>query len=175
MSLKWLCCAGLAGLSMVRCQMYIGSTNMFCCRYCYAAGTWLRLPDHPLALVDHTLTLVNATLYTVGGLTAQGTITSSIYRYSTSTAGQWKLAKALRVLEWKTHGRYLRLPFTHHCDIFTGALWEEVAVRGGNSAEVTVAGHSTVYHADSDSLIVFGGHSTNSARFAAFRSAFNLT
>ena len=86
--------------------------------------------------------------YTVGGLTAQGEMTCSIYRYSTSTTSQWKLAEALRVLEWKTQGLYLRLPFTHHCDIFRGALWEEVAARGGNSAEIPVARHSTLYYAN---------------------------
>ena len=49
--------------------------------------------------------------------------------------------------------------------LFTGALWEEVAVHERNSAEVMVAGRSTVYHADPDSLMIFGGHTANIPAF----------
>ena len=48
---------------------------------------------------------------------------------------------------------------------FTGALWEEVAVHERNSAEVMVAGHRTVYHADTDSPIGFGHHTTHIPAF----------
>jgi len=48
---------------------------------------------------------------------------------------------------------------------FKGALWEEVAVHERNSADVMVAGGSTVYHADPDPLMIFGGHTTNILAF----------
>jgi len=48
---------------------------------------------------------------------------------------------------------------------FTGALWEGVAVHERNSAEVMVAGRSSVYHADPGSLIIFGGLTTNILAF----------
>ena len=51
----------------------------------------------------------------------------------------------------------------------TGASWEEVIPKGGKSLDVRLAGHSAVYHSDSRSLVVFGGHSPHLPRFTQHR------
>lgn len=44
--------------------------------------------------------------------------------------------------------------------------WEKVYVKGGNYPRKQLAGHSTVYHKHSRSLIVFGGYIQSSALFS---------
>ena len=53
--------------------------------------------------------------------------------------------------------------------IYVGGVWEIITIKGGHSTGYTVAGHSTVYHSDSRSLIVLGGHRANNARFSKHR------
>lgn len=43
----------------------------------------------------------------------------------------------------------------------------QVLVRGGNELEVRVVGHSTVFHAPSRSLLVYGGIRVDIARYVA--------
>lgn len=50
-----------------------------------------------------------------------------------------------------------------------GGVWEDVAVRSGLTIDYTVAGHSAVFHTDTRSLVIVGGHRPNIARFSAHR------
>ncbi|XP_067940520.1 multiple epidermal growth factor-like domains protein 8 [Watersipora subatra] len=50
-----------------------------------------------------------------------------------------------------------------------GGSWEDVIIRSGNSKYYSLAGHSTVYHQDSNSLIIFGGHTSDTSRFSKHR------
>lgn len=55
--------------------------------------------------------------------------------------------------------------------------WEYVQPRGGKELDVRVVAHSTVYHAPSNSLIVYGGVVAGVARFSKLSDrmfAFNL-
>ena len=45
-------------------------------------------------------------------------------------------------------------------------MWERVRFRGGEHSELRVVGHTTVYHEQSDSLLVFGGIAVNMAKFS---------
>ncbi|CAH0390198.1 unnamed protein product [Bemisia tabaci] len=44
--------------------------------------------------------------------------------------------------------------------------WEEIKPRGGKELDYRVTGHSTIYHARSQSLIIYGGIVTYAARFS---------
>lgn len=55
--------------------------------------------------------------------------------------------------------------------------WEEIIPRGGKTLDIRVVAHSTVYHEDSNSLIVYGGIVAGVARFSKLSDrmfAFNL-
>ncbi|XP_047489262.1 multiple epidermal growth factor-like domains protein 8 [Penaeus chinensis] len=45
-------------------------------------------------------------------------------------------------------------------------VWERVIAKGGNDLEARVVGHSTVYHSQSRSLLVYGGIRVDVARFS---------
>ena len=81
----------------------------------------------------------------MGGLTAEGKMTTSIYRYSTphcyGSVKAWPISQVAFYASWEV--------------FFAGALLEEVSAHETHSAEVMVAGHGTIYHADTDSPIVF--------------------
>ena len=59
----------------------------------------------------------------------------------------------------------------HHkvVHIVIGGTWEIVTVKGGINTGYAVAAHSTIYHSDTRSLIVLGGHKANAARFSKHR------
>ena len=44
--------------------------------------------------------------------------------------------------------------------------WEEVKARGGKIHDIRLVGHSTVYHPESNSLVVYGGIMADAARFS---------
>ncbi|KAK3860683.1 hypothetical protein Pcinc_033276 [Petrolisthes cinctipes] len=54
----------------------------------------------------------------------------------------------------------------YRIDLKGERVWEKVVVRGGNELEARVVGHSTVYHASSHSLLVYGGIRVDIARFS---------
>ena len=91
----------------------------------------------PPGLSDHTLTAVDDKwLYVIGGRTSDGMFVSDV--------------NAVNV---------------EHLTTDVGVEWLRIESRGGHASRHRLVGHSTVYHRDSQSLLVFGGFSSENARF----------
>ncbi|XP_063223363.1 multiple epidermal growth factor-like domains protein 8 [Bacillus rossius redtenbacheri] len=101
----------------------------------------LRSETRPPPLTRHTLTRVGGPdgwLYVFGGSTLGGAFSSGLYR--------------------------IRLRLDANA---TGEeRWEPVRVRGGKELDVRLVAHTTVHHARSDSLVVYGGIAAGVARFS---------
>ena len=102
------------------------------------------LASRPPPLTRHTLTVVteptsNQTwIYVLGGGLSNGEFSSQLFR--------------VRILETEA-GKL-------------SAEWQQVRVRGGKVYDIRLVGHSTVYHAASHSLFVYGGIMAEAARFS---------
>ena len=95
----------------------------------------------PPALSGHTMTVVDGKwLYVIGGRTSDGLFVSNVYIAS--------------VDDIAASGR----------DV-TSIEWQRVRSRGGREAHHRLVGHTTVFHNESQSLLVFGGFSPENARF----------
>lgn len=71
-------------------------------------------------------------------------------------------------------GEFVSDIYILNVDNMAEAQWQRVHSRGGREAHHRLVGHSAVFHADSRSLLVFGGFSPENARFPR-RSALLLS
>lgn len=51
---------------------------------------------------------------------------------------------------------------------------QRIFIKGGQIASRQLAGHSTVYHKQTNTLLVFGGHRTNTAQFSKLRNDLHI-
>lgn len=150
----------------------------------------------PAARYGHAACLINDTFVIFGGKLANGSLSNELWLFNISN-GEWSLRA--------TKSKFNPLKLTRHTltyvepsgDIylFGGAmengefssrmfrirldteLWEEVFARGGKSLDYRVVAHTTNFHHDSNSLIVYGGIIANGARLSKLSDrifSFNL-
>jgi N-acetylneuraminic acid mutarotase len=88
---------------------------------------WIRMATRsnwsPLNLYGHTLTSAGGRLYSFGGSTDHGHVTSILFRIVAATLSDW----------------------------------EHLEIRGLNHLKLRLAGHTSVFHPSSGSLLVYGG------------------
>lgn len=138
----------------------------------------------------HAMTTFNDDIYMYGGQLETGVQSSQLWKFNPATE-EWTVLAQLSAVQppgvsyhtltlvedrWlyvfggrTTHGDFSSAMYRY--DLTEGDEWEEVQVRGGKTADRRLVGHSTVYHPESKSLLVFGGFLPDYARFPA-RTAF---
>lgn len=118
----------------------------------------------PPAVVGHTLTAVDGEwLYLFGGRTPDGEFMSEVYAANVGNVTANEVANI-------NAGMNIDEDATNMHEV----AWQRVRSRGGHTADRRLTGHSTVYHRESRSLLVFGGFSPENARFPR-RSALLLS
>ena len=157
-------------------------------RYCLGTNLWEDMSHTskpwPSARMGHAMAAYRRGFYVFGGLLRNGLHTDELWFYNT-TSEIWVLKsldssvkpKALSghtltaVRNWlyviggKTDERVSSDHLFRISAIYADA-WELVGVKGGSYPPKRLVGHSTVYHQESNSLIVFGGYKQSSALFS---------
>lgn len=134
-------------------------------------------------LKGHKMVLAESGLLVFGGKTGEGEVSNTLWHYNLSTRAWTRRAAASEVRPppvWlhclvlmgdgrlytlggsTTGGRFVSS--VHRIEAASLASWEAVAVRAGREAARRLTGHSCVRH--EDNILVFGGLTTDMARFS---------
>ena len=141
----------------------------------------------PAARYGHAMCAVETRIFLFGGVLSNGMNSNELWVYDIP-ADSWTMVstssdvqppalsghtltavddKWLYVIGGRTsYGEFVS--DVHVAGILTDVAdvsWQRVSSRGGREAHHRLTGHSTVYHNESRSLLVFGGFSPESARF----------
>ena len=169
-------------------------------QYDFSDNTWRTVNQStsvlwPRARQAHAIVTHGEDFYMYGGLYSDGAMSNELWLYETQ-AKQWRLkatTSTLKAPQVASHtltlvenwlylfgGRTAKGEFLsdiHRIAIPTATEWEKVEARGGKLADRRLVGHSTIYHPQSKSLLVFGGFSPDYARFPKrtdFLHAYNI-
>ncbi len=138
----------------------------------------------PSARHEHAMAKVGENFYLFGGILADGSHSNELWFYETSL-NQWSLrgtAGSVSPPKLASHtltlvqdkwlylfgGRTVNGEFSsamYRIDTGDDEEWERVVALGGKEADRRLVGHTTVYHPESKSLLVFGGFLPDYARF----------
>lgn len=156
-------------------------------KYNFTANEWQAVVTNtltPQARHNHAIVLYLNNFFMYGGLLEDGTMSNELW-YFDIEASQWILKAASSIVKpppvsshtltlvedkwlYLFGGRTVEGEFIsdiHRIELPFADQWERVKVRGGKAADCRLIGHSTVYHKQSKSLLVFGGFSPDYARF----------
>ena len=157
-------------------------------RFSFAQNEWEVLPVNspwPRARHAHVICAFGDNFYMFGGVLEDGTHSNELWFYHVED-NQWTLkvtVSAIKPPGLASHtmtlveNRWLYVlggrtdDHRFLSDIYRVDVkdfpeqWEKVTVRGGKEADRRLVGHSTVYHLESKSLLVFGGFLPDYARF----------
>jgi hypothetical protein len=167
--------------------------------FSFVQNRWITVPRStpwPRGCYGHTVTPVGADLFMLGGMLDDNTHTNELWQYNISIK-MWSLKANTSnfhppglVYHTTTlvEGRWLYVFGGRHengsfsSNMYRIAVpeaikWEVVPVKGGKDTVRRLIGHSTVYHPESKSLLVFGGLKPEYARFSErsnYLHAFNV-
>lgn len=154
----------------------------------------------PAARYGHAVSEVRDGFVIYGGKLANGSLSNELWFYNISK-GEWALRAAKSVFQPPrlTQHSLTTVDLNGFIYLFGGSTdagdfssrmfrikldediesdqWEEVFSRGGKSMDYRVVGHSTNFHSESNSLIVYGGIVANGARVSKLSDrifSFNL-
>ena len=156
--------------------------------YDFTQMEWVTHPENtepwPPAMHQHAMVAVKEGFYLFGGILDDDSHSAELW-YFNVTSGQWHLhathsnvtpaavaSHTLTLVEdyWlylfggrTADGKFLS--DMYRISIMDNSQWEKVDVKGGKEADRRLVGHSTVYHPESHSLLVFGGFLPDYARF----------
>ncbi len=149
---------------------------------------WVSVPrtsPWPSARHEHAMARVGDHFYVYGGILADDSHSNELWFHNT-TNSQWQLRGGAGSVEPPGLASHtLTLVENRWLYLFGGrteagefssamyridtrdesSVWEEVHARGGKEADRRLVGHSTVYHSEAKSLLVFGGFLPDYARF----------
>ncbi len=137
----------------------------------------------PAARQEHAMAKVGSNFYIYGGILSDGSHSDELWYYKTSN-NRWTqvglsgdlppglASHTLTLVEdrwlYLLGGRTEDGDFSsamYRVDTQDDDVWEKLEARGGKEADRRLVGHSTVYHPESKSLLVFGGFLPDYARF----------
>ncbi|XP_076035463.1 multiple EGF like domains 8 [Oratosquilla oratoria] len=149
------------------------------------------LPVHqPSPRYGHAMERYDQHVALFGGKLESGEVSSELWLYNTTTS-EWRLIESENDNEnpsqnppglmWASltlvdetwlylfggslnHGEFTSS--LYRINLSADRKWQKVEVRGGNELQARVVGHSTVFHPESRSLLVYGGIMVDIARFS---------
>ena len=156
-------------------------------KYDFTLNRWVALPQTspwPQPRHGHAMAAFNDNFYIFGGVLEDGVHDASLWFYNVAS-NTWALkavgstvapsavaGHTLTLVEnqwlYVIGGRVPEGKFRHHIhriDANNPLQWEQVDILGGKELDRRIVGHSTVYHKESKSLLVFGGFNPDSAKF----------
>ena len=156
-------------------------------RYDMAQNTWSTITKTtlwPSARHSHKMVVYMNDFYMFGGILRDGSHSNELWLFQVSTE-QWHLmatsssitppgiaSHTLTLVEdtmlYVFGGRTSQGEFLsdmYRIDASDPSSWEKVISRGGKAADRRLVGHSTIYHKESKSLLIFGGFLPDYARF----------
>lgn len=164
--------------------------------YCFGSGisnawsTVTRSEPWPSARHAHAITAIGDVLYMFGGILPNGDHANDLWMFSVQLHSWTRLAASSNVQPVAVAGHTLTavddaylylfggrtsggqfLADMYRIGVDTAENWERVKTRGGKESELHLVGHSTVFHQESRSLLVFGGFMTDNARFPKRKGA----
>ena len=155
--------------------------------YSFIENRWipiLRSNPWPLARREHAIAQDGDSFYIFGGILANGTHSNDLWHYNPSI-NLWSLKANTSTIKPKGVASHtLTVVNDQWLYLFGGrtedghflsdmyriklsdlAEWERVEARGGKTEDRRLVGHSCVFHAESQSLLIFGGFLPDNARF----------
>lgn len=155
-----------------------------------AWSTVRRSDPWPDARHAHAITAIGDVLYMFGGILPNGEHANDLWMFSIQSHHWTRLAASSSVQPVAVAGHTLTAVDDAYLYLFGGRTsrgqfladmyrirvdgadnWERVKTRGGKESELHLVGHSTVFHRESRSLLVFGGFMTDNARFPKRKNA----
>ncbi|XP_033641193.1 multiple epidermal growth factor-like domains protein 8 [Asterias rubens] len=160
-------------------------------RFNFTSNQWEQVAPasamQPTGRYAHSMVLYDDELVIFGGILANGSLTNELWSFDLLTL-MWHLLPAgsdaqstppgladhsgtivnfshLFVFGGRSQGSNFE-DIIYKYDLILRSGWEVISPLGGREADVRVRGHSTVFHLDSKSLIVFGGFRPTSSRFS---------
>lgn len=144
----------------------------------------------PLPRYGHAICKINDTFLIYGGKLADGSVSNELWMFNISSS-QWSLRATNSSLTPPKLTRHslTHVDFNDHIYLFGGSQsdgefssqlfrikidmsdvgnehWEIVQPRGGKSFDYRIIAHTTVFHASTKSLIIYGGIIAGIARFS---------
>lgn len=149
----------------------------------------IALAEAPAARYGHAAASMKNGFAIFGGKLSNGSFSNDLWFYDINDKKWSQLATKSIVMPPKlTRHTLTYVNTTNHLYVFGGALennefssktyriklsnddcgeqWEEFFIKGGKSLDVRMVAHSTIYHHESNSLIVYGGIIVSVARFS---------
>ena len=156
-------------------------------RYCFCTNRWESMAvssPWPQPRSGHAMAVHSDGFYIFGGVLANGSHSNELWFYNT-TSETWVLTAGnssvvphavtghtltavdawLYLIGGKTEDRVSR-DNVYRIDATKAESWEVVVVKGSRYPPKRLVGHSTIYHKESHTLIVFGGYIQSSALFS---------
>ncbi|XP_076454870.1 multiple epidermal growth factor-like domains protein 8 [Babylonia areolata] len=155
--------------------------------FCFHTNLWesmTMLEPWPAPRSDHAMAAYADGFFIFGGLLTDGSHSNELWFFNVTseqwtvravnssvtphavtghtltTVGQW-----LYLIGGKTEDRVSR-DDVFRIDASTADTWEVVVIKGSRYPRKRLVGHSTIYHQEAHSLIVFGGYLQSSALFS---------
>ncbi|KAL8608232.1 hypothetical protein ACOMHN_016687 [Nucella lapillus] len=156
-------------------------------RYCFQTNQWesLTVSDPwPQPRSDHAMAAYRDGFFIFGGLLADGSHSDELWFFNV-TSERWALKAQnssvipygvtghtltsvsdwLYIIGGKTQDRVSR-DDVFRINASTADAWEVVVIKGSRYPRKRLVGHSTIYHQEAHSLLVFGGYLQSSALFS---------
>ncbi|XP_025111697.1 multiple epidermal growth factor-like domains protein 8 isoform X1 [Pomacea canaliculata] len=156
-------------------------------KYCFGSNRWeVVFPSQPRPLPrsGHAMAAYRDGFYVYGGVLANDSHSGELWYYNTSS-NQWTLRATNSTItpqavtghtlttvdDWlylvggKTEDRVF-VDDIYRIDAVQAGSWEVVVIKGGRYPPKRLVGHTTIYHKESESLIVYGGYTQGSALFS---------
>lgn len=172
-------------LSFLRNLLYAGSTDSNATRRKQRHSP---VPESmkPMARYGHAACAVAGGFVIYGGKLSNGSLANDLWLYNVYT-GRWELRAIFSEVSpppltrhtltavgetvylfggSTSHGEFSSRLYSIELNPEGDEQWVEVKPRGGKELDVRVVAHSTVYHAASNSLLVYGGIVASVARFS---------
>ena len=166
--------------------------------FSFSSNIWEMVPrtsPWPEARHGHAMAVVENHIFIYGGIVGNDQYSDELWEYDINSMN-WRMvglgcvrpagvtSHTLTVVDDKFlylfGGRSGNGDFVsdmYRISVHNLSCWERINARGGRTADHRLVGHSTVYHKESRSLLVFGGFLTDNAKFpkrSASLHAFHL-
>ena len=153
-------------------------------KFCMTTNEWrtvVQTDPWPSARKGHAMAAVSDGFFIFGGILQNGSHSNDLWFFNVSTNQFSERAVNSTIIPLAVTGHTLTsveswvylfggkgedrvlIDYMYRIDIEKSEQWERVYFKGGNFPRKRLVGHSTVYHRESKSLVVFGGYLQRSA------------
>ncbi|XP_041369444.1 multiple epidermal growth factor-like domains protein 8 [Gigantopelta aegis] len=153
-------------------------------KFCMTTNEWesvVQTEPWPSARKGHAMAAVSDGLFIFGGILQNGSHSNDLWFFNATTNRFSQRAVNSTIIPLPVTGHTLTtvqswiylfggkgedrvlIDYMYRIDAEKSEQWERVYFKGGNFPRKRLVGHSTVYHKESKSLVVFGGYLQRSA------------